>query len=257
MSIRVESLHVGTLGLDSGETPVWAWLLIGSDWIWLVDAGLPEPELVERRWRTPCTRGGESALLKELDARGVRPGDVNCVVLTHLHYDHAWNFGLFPATRVIVHRSELIHAVDPVPTHRPWYNRERVADLVRRRRPDELTLVSGDSYEARAGVRLIHLPGHTPGTMGVVVETSAGRVGLPSDAGATYANWHPADPRARKRPLRFLNGSYLPPQIATESDEVCIASLARFKAECDIVLPGHDDRIPRHMPEEWWELPDT
>ena len=44
---------------------------------------------------------------------GVDPRDVEFVVLTHLHWDHAGNCDLFPDARVLVQRDELRYAIAP------------------------------------------------------------------------------------------------------------------------------------------------
>ena len=46
---------------------------------------------------------------------GVDPKDVEPVVLTHLHWDHAGNCDLFPDARVLVQQQELRYAVAPGP----------------------------------------------------------------------------------------------------------------------------------------------
>jgi N-acyl homoserine lactone hydrolase len=253
MSYRIRSLHVGSMTVERPSL-VWAWLVQGEGRTILVDAGMPEPELVRERWRTECDRGGPDVLRAELAEHGVTPEQVDTVVLTHLHFDHAWNLGLFPRARALVQLSELHTAVDPIPTQRGYYTRDVTMAVIGRRRPDQLTILYGDA-ELGPGLRLMHLPGHTPGTMGLVVETERGRVGLPSDAGESYANWYPADPRANPEPIRFLADSFLPPHIASEGVFTCIASLRRFREACDIVVPSHDWRIPRRIPEQWWELP--
>ncbi|HTR74815.1 MAG TPA: N-acyl homoserine lactonase family protein [Solirubrobacterales bacterium] len=254
MSHTVRSLRVGTLIIGSVETPVWAWLVRGGERTILVDAGTPPAAMVESRWKLECPRGGPEALEEELAACGVTFADIEVVVPTHLHYDHAWSLSLFEEAEVWTQHAEIVHAIDPTPTHRAWYPRNVISDLVARRRPDRLRILHGDAT-VEPGVDLLFTPGHTPGLMSVVVETEVGRVGLPSDGGETYANWHPADPRANARPQGFLVDSFLPPGISTESIGTCLASQARVREAADIVVPSHDLRIPIDMPEQWWDVP--
>lgn len=253
MSYTISSLHVGTMIMEKPD-PVWAWLVQGEGRNLLVDVGMPEPEVVRRRWRTESDRGGPDVLRAELAEHGVTPDEVDTLVLTHLHFDHAWNLDLFPNARAIVQLSELHTAIDPIPTQRGYYSRDVTVAVVGRRRPDQLAIAYGD-LDLGPGLRLMHIPGHTPGIMGLVVATERGRVGLPSDAGERYANWHPADPVANPNPVRFLADTFMPPHIASESVLTCIASLSRFRAACDIVVPSHDWRIPRRIPEQWWDVP--
>ena len=254
MSYQVHTLLVGVMVIDGGQEPVHVWLVEGDGHKVLVDVGMPDKATTESRWRTETLIGGEEVLLEELAKNGARPEEIEAVVVTHMHFDHAWNLDLFPKSVAVVQRSELIHALDPVPTHRTHYAREVNVALVGRRKPSQLRIVDGD-LELLPGIRLMHIPGHTPGIMGVLVETDRGVVGLPSDAGETYANWYPADPAANPRPVNFLRDSFLPPHVYTESVATSISSMARFASAFDIVLPSHDARIPKHVPSEWFAVP--
>ncbi|WP_169985650.1 MBL fold metallo-hydrolase [Microbispora sp. H10836] len=91
----------------------------------------------------------------ELAAAGAAPGDVDVVVLTHLHSDHAGGAVVdgvpaFPGARYVLQRSEVEWASAPV--------RELILDPLR----DRLHVVDGDA-EPVPGVRVLHAPGHTPG----------------------------------------------------------------------------------------------
>jgi hypothetical protein len=44
----------------------------------------------------------QQAVLDTLDHRGIEPGDIDSIVLTHLHIDHVGALGLFPGTSIIV-----------------------------------------------------------------------------------------------------------------------------------------------------------
>lgn len=254
MSYEVHSLLVGLMVIGGGHEPVHAWLVEGDGRKVLVDVGMPDKQTTEARWRTETLLGGGDVLLEALARNGAGPDDIDALVVTHMHFDHAWNLDLFPKSVAVVQRSELIHALDPVPTHRTHYARDVNTALVGRRKPSQLRIVDGD-VQLFPGLHLIHIPGHTPGIMGVLVETAKGVVGLPSDAGETYANWYPADPVANPRPVNFLRDSFLPPHVYTESVTTSIASMGRFAAAFDIVIPSHDARIPKHVPAEWFAVP--
>ena len=44
----------------------------------------------------------QQALLDALSRHGIEPGDIDFIVLTHLHIDHVGALGLFPGTNIIV-----------------------------------------------------------------------------------------------------------------------------------------------------------
>ena len=113
-----------------------------------------------------------------LKARRLGPEDIDIVVLSHLHCDHAGNARLFSAapTQILVHEREYA-AASALTRDMDFYVRADF-DLPARR----FTPISGDLELAR-GVIAIFLPGHTPGTMGLMVETAAaGTLILTSDA---------------------------------------------------------------------------
>jgi glyoxylase-like metal-dependent hydrolase (beta-lactamase superfamily II) len=90
------------------------------------------------------------------------PGEIELVVLTHLHPDHVgWNMldgaPFFANARYVAHRADYEHFAT-AGGHRP-YVREQVAAL---HATGRLALVDADTEVAR-GVTLRHAPGHTPG----------------------------------------------------------------------------------------------
>ncbi|MFC0406833.1 MBL fold metallo-hydrolase [Roseomonas elaeocarpi] len=97
-------------------------------------------------------------LLQALRDRGVEPGDVTDLVLSHLHYDHVVNWPMFSAARITVGEAELRWALDrPIgdPLVPEFYVRP-LADHPR------LTTV-GEAQEVLPGITAHLAPGHTPG----------------------------------------------------------------------------------------------
>jgi N-acyl homoserine lactone hydrolase len=123
-----------------------------------------------------------------LRSLGLDPGDVQFVVNTHLHWDHSSNNHLFPNARVVVQQRELDFARQPVPWHRRQF--EALPDLSAawRRAESQVSPVEGD-VELVPGITLITLPGHTPGSQGVLVETASGRKLIAGDCVYQYENW--------------------------------------------------------------------
>lgn len=106
-----------------------------------------------------------------LAAAGIAPADVEAVVLTHLHEDHAgWASGIdgepfFPAARYIVQRAE-VAALDRADPVWDW----TVAPL---RASGRLHEVDG-VHRPAPGITLLPTPGHTPGHQSVLVDQGAG-----------------------------------------------------------------------------------
>jgi glyoxylase-like metal-dependent hydrolase (beta-lactamase superfamily II) len=176
------------------------------------------------------------------------------MILTHLHFDHGWNYELFPDAQIVLQREELFHAIDPVPTQRIYYAKPSYMPLLERRRPAGLRLVEGD-VELLPGLSVMKTPGHTPAMQVVLAQTTRGTVALVADLGEEYASWFPADPRATKHPSNAMRGSFRPRSIRSESEMEYAGSMARVLARADIVVPAHDDRIQQTMPDQWWAVP--
>ena len=222
----------------------------------LVDVGQPDAEVTKRRLGVEAQGGGPAALTEALAEHGIEPGQIDIVIATHLHFDHAWNLDLFSQARVVVQRDEVFHAIDPVATQRIYYLRETMTSLMSRERPAHLDLIDGDR-PLLPGIDLMKVPGHTPGMQVPIVTSERGTVALVSDLGDHYRSWFPTDPRATDRPMRYLAGAFLPGAIRSESERTYQDSMARVAAAADIVVPAHDFRIPMHLPQDWFEIPES
>jgi glyoxylase-like metal-dependent hydrolase (beta-lactamase superfamily II) len=257
---RICSLKIGELYLPHGEgimrDPVYCWLVRNGSVNILVDSGMPDLDQVRTRLKVGGQGGGHAALHAALAAEGLSPSDIDFVVPTHLHFDHAANLDLFPDACVVVQRDELFHAIDPTPTQRIYYWREVVIELINRRRPKQLRLIDGD-LAFMDGVTLLKVPAHTPGMHVPIVTTAAGKAALVSDLGDHYRYWYPDDPRASRNPMRFMAGAFLPGSIRSESERQWSAMMQRILDHADIVVPAHDFRIPKRMPEEWFAIPES
>ena len=60
-------------------------------------------------------RSPDVAIDAQLDKIGVKPTDINYVVLGHMHLDHAGNVGKFPNATIVYQRDEIINAFWPKP----------------------------------------------------------------------------------------------------------------------------------------------
>ncbi|MGW6861616.1 MBL fold metallo-hydrolase [Streptomyces xanthophaeus] len=137
----------------------------GGRWV-LVDAGVGPAQGPAAGWAPVPGR-----LPAVLAAAGISAADVETVVLTHLHEDHAgWSAGtdgqpFFPAARYVVQRAE-VAALDRADPVYDW----TVAPL---RASGQLHEVDGHHRLGR-GITLLPTPGHTPGHQSVLVEQDGG-----------------------------------------------------------------------------------
>ena len=129
----------------------------------------------------------EHVLLDSLAAAGFSDADIDVVVLSHLHFDHAggllapWAQGqpprlLFPNARFVVSRASFERACDPHPRDRASFIPELPQLL---RDSGRLELVDGGRCEALGtSVRFHFSQGHTPGLMLAEIEGPGGQGGV-------------------------------------------------------------------------------
>lgn len=233
---RVFGLHKPSLTYLRGwgetlDIPLIMFVIQGGKAPVIVDTGADLDRAVKhhgiRMEQTPEERP-EAAL----SALGVDPAEVGVVVNTHLHWDHSSNNHLFPNARIIVQQREVDYASNPVPWHRRQF--EHVPELAAawRRAEDRIDAIDGDA-EVAPGVSVIALPGHTPGSQGVVVEAETRRYLLAGDCIDLYENWA-GDAQAEHIPSGFFT------DIVAYND-----SLERIeKLGCE-VIPSHDPLVVR------------
>lgn len=129
----------------------------------------------------------DDTLQRQLHLCGVRPEEIDYVVMSHLHHDHAGNIGLFPNAKIIVQRQELSDALVTAHTAKEngLYHKEDV-DVIA-----DWNLVEG-RYQLLDGIEMIPLPGHTRGLQGLLLTLeNMGKILITSDACYTGVNYGP------------------------------------------------------------------
>jgi N-acyl homoserine lactone hydrolase len=136
------------------------------------------PGLRERYGATLFTR--EHAVDAQLERLGYRCADVTTVVYSHLHLDHAGGMEHFPEAVHVVQHDELRHAWWPDRWTARGY---ALADYLPGRGFDYLELTGDADLFEDGSLRVVSLPGHTPGSQGLVVDLpDRGRVAFVGDA---------------------------------------------------------------------------
>lgn len=140
----------------------------------LVDTGIGDK--VPDKARRYISLEGEKRLIADLARIGVRPEDVDIVVLSHLHNDHCGGNTCFDASGQVVptfpnaeywvQARELADAMFPNERTRATYLRENFVPLEER---GQLRLMDGDT-EVVPGVWTTLTPGHTAAHQCIVVE---------------------------------------------------------------------------------------
>ena len=143
-------------------------------------------KLDEKRARQVVLREPEGALLA-LRRLGIRPEEVDVVLSTHLHWDHAGGFTrrteggrlevTFPKAKHFVQRAEWDFALDCDPRSRAAYLED---DFVPVADAGLVEFVDGDA-EVLPGVELRLTGGHTPGNQVVIFRAGEIAVAMTGD----------------------------------------------------------------------------
>jgi N-acyl homoserine lactone hydrolase len=190
-----------------------------AEWQDVVDLSEVTPEVfVERRLRN----------------LGLGPDDFRYVVLGHLHTDHAGGLRLFEdaGAEIVVHEAEYDLVMGMEQESVDFFARVDWAFLGDKKP----SLVTGGGAELVGGVRLVHVPGHTPGQMAMQLQLeNTGTVLLTSDAIYHHDNY--AEPVTE-------------PQIYWDV-ETWRRSLDKIKQICREtdawLFPGHDETGIQHF----------
>ncbi len=211
----------------------------------VVDTGVKEDQLdIMARLGMTCTQRPDQKLSYQLAKYGLDFNDIEVVLHTHLHIDHAGNDRLFPKAKIIFPRKELMFAV---------------ADMMDEQYPAEYITYLVEQIHVPGKVRLIDYPmelfpgimlepdeGHTWGSMNIKINTKQGLAIMCGDV--IYS----------QRLQCFENEIF--PEIGKHAAHSAFsfgdrstgnywnlwaakAGVQKVMAEADIVLPIHDPMV--------------
>jgi N-acyl homoserine lactone hydrolase len=137
---------------------------------------------------SPTSRSPDIAIDAQLVKIGMKPADINYIVLGHMHLDHAGNIGKFPTATIVYQRDEIVNAFWPKPGFGCCYITGDFAQLrndVGQSNPAKQKVIelNGDLDLFGDGSVYIHRQvGHTPGSEMLLVRLpKTGPVILTSD----------------------------------------------------------------------------
>ena len=162
----------------------YVWAIKGPHGTFIVDTGFDEV-MSKKRQRIITKPIGEG-----LKAIGIEPDNVKNVIVSHLHYDHAGNYDLFPNARYHLQDCEMAYGTGRCMCHghlRLPFEVEDVIAMVRKVFAGRVTFHEGVD-EIAPGITVHKIGGHSKGLQSVRVKTKRGYVMLASDATHLYAH---------------------------------------------------------------------
>ena len=223
--------HDAPLAMD-----YFVWVIRNEERTVVVDVGYGQTE-GERRGRSFLRCPAESIKLV-----GGDPDTVEDVVITHMHYDHAGNLGLFPKVNFHIQDEEMSFVTGRAMTHkalRHSFVLDDVLQMVTMLYGDRVVFHNGDE-DLLPGITLHHIPGHTRGLQAVRVHTKRGWVVLASDVAHYYESLEKGTPFLTHENLfQMLEG---------------FQHVQTLGATKDHIVPGHDPLVLKRYPTPSPEL---
>ncbi len=259
--IRIHALEAGVQWLDGGAMfgvvprPLWekrispddrhriplalrCLLVEAPNALVLVDSGIGNKEGEKFRDIYGVDNHGNPTRLEDaLGSQGIAPADIDLVVSTHLHFDHAGGCTqlteegelevAFPNARHIIQKGEMAFAQSPNERVRASYMGKNFLPLSEAGLVD---LVEGPTVLVE-GISLLPTPGHTPHHQSIVVEGVGEKAVFLADLCPTSAHL----------PLPWIMGYDLEPLVTLETKRTLWEKVTE---EDWILIFQHDVAVP-------------
>lgn len=226
--------HEGIMPLD-----YFVWAIVNArdpSQVIVVDTGFDHEE-GQRRGREIMRLPREGLALLDIDSH-----QVNDVVITHMHYDHAGTLDDFPSARFHIQDLEMAYVSGRHMQHEPLrhaYSAGHVKAMIDQLFAGRVVFHDGDE-DIAPGVSVHHVGGHTMGLQCVRVHTQRGWVVLASDASHFYENMEQASPF---------------PIVYNVADMLAgHQKMRRLAASDKHIIPGHDPLVLDRYPAPKSEL---
>ena len=228
--MRSENYIVGDPHDEMTSIAYYVWVIKGPRGTFVVDTGFDDVAAKERA-RTIIHPVGEG-----LKALGVEPEKVDHVIATHMHWDHAGNYDLFPNARCHIQDTEMAYATGRCMCHQmlriPFSERD-VHAMIGKIYAYRVEFHDGVE-ELAPGITLHKIGGHSKGLQCVRVKTRRGYVVVASDCIHLYSHID----EGRVFPITYSVGDTL-------EGYKTIQKLASSRGH---IVPGHDPEVLKLYP---------
>lgn len=150
-----------------------------------------------------------------LEELGVAAHEIEDVILTHLHFDHAEGLAGWPQRRTYVHRLE---------TEAPYA--QIVSGVLEMA---NIELLDGEQGEIEPGLRWMRTPGHSDGLVSLLVDTDRGLCVIASDCVGPLPE--------------YFDRMELPEDFGPEREELLRQWRRIRDLDPAVVIPGHNPPV--------------
>jgi len=119
--------------------------------------------------------GNRDAMLSAMTSRGLKPEDIDIVVLTHIHWDHCLNVDLFEKSKILVGAEEFEKG------NLTGYNDHHVENFRTMIKSMQFGKI-GDGFQVSEHVKTLLTPGHSVGHISLSVQEQDGLAIISGDA---------------------------------------------------------------------------
>jgi len=182
-------------------------------------------------------------LVDNLGSKGVRPGQIDRVINTHLHFDHAGGntklvndkaVPTFPNAKYIVQAREIAHAANPTERDRASYFEETFLPM---QQSGQWHALAGDT-EILPGISTIGIPGHNANIQAIKLTGGGKTIFFVADL----------FPTRHHLSLPWIMAYDLYPLQTLETKRKWLQTIVQ---ENWIVVFGHDPDVPAATLHEW------
>jgi glyoxylase-like metal-dependent hydrolase (beta-lactamase superfamily II) len=208
------------------------WLIKGEGRNVLVDCGFYRDQFMKQWHPSDYTKPSEA-----VGRVGLKPEDITDVIISHIHWDHADGFDLFPKAKIWIQKDELeYYAGEAWQGHRRTAaDPETIVGLVKLNTEGRVGLVNGDAQQILPGITCYIGGKHTYQSQYVGVSTAAGTVILASDNVYLYENLEKHLPIAQT--------------LDVTSNLRAQDRMKDLAASPKLIVPGHDPAVMKNFPE--------
>ncbi len=144
-------------------------------------------------------------IVRNIEALGLNPGNISCVILTHCHIDHIGSapfFQKYYEAKIIIHELDAppLEAGDAIRTAANWYDTNFPPTKIDRKLHGAREILQFGEEQ----LYCLHTPGHTPGSISLHLDRDGKRVLFGQDTHGPFHEAFGSDIAAWKKSMKAL-----------------------------------------------------